>query len=106
MDSFVYHVGKKTVCYDPSLLIDQVECFALSDLYDAFHGTERWSETDVDTSDDWFSTPDVGQWFGLDIDNGQVITIDLHDNYLVGVPSDSFSFPGLKILDLSSNQLS
>ena len=44
LDSFVYHVGNQTVCYDPTLLIDQAECFALSQMYDALEGEQWWSE--------------------------------------------------------------
>ncbi|ACU08473.1 Two component regulator three Y domain protein [Flavobacteriaceae bacterium 3519-10] len=78
--------------------ISNAERTALVNIYNATSGNE-WSQT-------WDFEKDPRHWYGIKIQNGNVIEINLRGNALKGSFPVYFStFSKLKKLDLSSNQL-
>jgi hypothetical protein len=55
-----------------------------------------------------YSDPCLDEWYGIQCDrNGNVVSIDLYSNNLAGHFPESFGqFPKLRLLDVSSNQMS
>ncbi|HAA19236.1 MAG TPA: hypothetical protein DCP28_10860, partial [Cytophagales bacterium] len=73
----------------------------LADLYSALDG-DNWAD-----NTGWNNDTDLNNWFGVKVENNQVVEINLKGNGLTGnLPFNLGEFPGLEILDLSDNQIS
>ena len=106
LDNFIYGMGDVTVCFDPTLTISQDECLALKDLYDSTAGASWLHEGNANTSDDWFETSDASLWYGLTVQSGHVIALDLHDDNLVGSFPDLGALSRVQTLRFDQNALS
>ena len=75
------------------------DSLALVALYDSTNGAGWTNHTD------WL-TGSVSDWFGIIVDQGRVISIQLRNNNLVGrIPPQIGNLTGLVMLDLFNNQL-
>ena len=64
------------VCTDPDLTIPAIECEALVALYNSADGN-NW-----DDIVSWGSTPDVGTWGGVTVENGHVVRLSRGGTFL------------------------
>lgn len=89
-------------CTDESATgVPQVECLALTALYDATSGA-GW----IDSSN-WITDAPVSDWYGIIVTNGSVTDIDLGGNNLVGtIPVEMENLSSLELLDFRLNSLS
>jgi len=80
--------------------IPQTECEALVALYNSTGGNSWINHTN------WLVTNTPSNWYGVGVDNGSIITINLTGNHLSGeLPAILGSLARLEGLYLSSNQL-
>ncbi|WP_395377204.1 putative Ig domain-containing protein [Marinicella sp. W31] len=91
------------VCTHPDLSIPVIECEALVALYNAADG-ENWSGVI-----EWGSTPDVGAWDGVTVENGHVVRLSRgsgFSEYMRGtIPVELGNLSELRVLYLSGVQL-
>jgi len=89
-------------CADESATgVPQVECLALTALYDATNGA-GW----IDSSN-WITDAPVSDWYGIIVTSGGVTDIDLGGNNLVGtIPVEMENLSSLELLDFRLNSLS
>ncbi|MFC4221160.1 DUF5675 family protein [Flagellimonas marina] len=80
---------------------------ALQDLYNATDGPNWATETDNYFVDDWdFSGNVTSDWYGVTVQNGHVVELDLEYNELTGtIPSSIGDLVHLTYLNLSVNNL-
>ncbi len=77
------------------------ECQALVDLYESTIGAD-WS-----TNDNWLSSLNVDDWFGVKVEENKVVEVILSSNNLSGTLPDSLeNLIYLQVLQLSFNQIS
>ena len=80
--------------------VPQAECEALVSLYESNNG-EGWT-----LKDNWLETSTVGNWYGITVESGHVVEINLDLNNLNGsFPTDLEDLSHLQSLDLSWNSL-
>lgn len=90
-----------TVCQQPGINIDFLECAALINLYNITDG-DNW------TNNSGWGNADGATWYGLTVEilAGNVINLILPNNNLQGIiPATIRELSQLEVLDLSQNQL-
>ncbi|WP_282162860.1 leucine-rich repeat domain-containing protein [Ulvibacterium marinum] len=84
--------------------VSETEKQALLDLYAATDG-DNWANT-LAGDRPWDSNTPVCDWFGVTVENGTVITLQLQSNGVNGtLPETMGNLPNMKLLDLSDNGL-
>ncbi|WP_158594718.1 Ig-like domain-containing protein [Ulvibacterium marinum] len=84
--------------------VSETEKQALLDLYAATDG-DNWANT-LAGDRPWDSNTPVCDWFGVIVQNGTVITLQLQSNGVNGtLPETMGNLPNMKLLDLSDNGL-
>ena len=88
---------------------DAVELAVLKKLYDDLGGSAWTTKTNWPATGSWPATAtssDFGAWFGVTVQNGDIIRIVLPANNVVGVlPADVGNLTALQIFDLRNNAL-
>jgi len=88
--------------FDCNSVVDVLltECEALVDLYESTNGA-GWTN-----NDGWLSSTSVNNWYGIEVSNNFIISIDLHYNKLSGIlPASLGQLSRLQTLELWNNQL-
>jgi hypothetical protein len=102
-DSKVSNVVMSRSFLTNDLYPDSLELQALTSLYESTDGENWFNRTN------WLvgnSSIDFANWYGITVDNGDVVSIDLGGNGLFGSVSDEFAGLGrLNLLILSQNEL-
>ena len=81
--------------------IPKIECKALVTLYNSTDGLNWYDH------DNWLVTNTPSDWYGVGVDTGHVITLELSSNQLSGtIPATLSDLGSLQGLELMSNQLS
>ena len=76
------------------------ECTVLKDLYYSLDG-EHWTQRT-----NWTQTTDIHSWFGIQVEGGHVVSIQLANNMLYGrLPASISSLSHLNTLVLSNNSV-
>jgi len=89
------HVGESGTSHG----VYKEEHEALLAFYDATNG-ENWKH-----NTNWNSDEDISEWYGIEVENFHVTSIDLSFNKLAGtLPSEIGNFPELTTLDLTGNR--
>lgn len=84
--------------------VSETEKQALLNLYDATDG-DNWTNTLADDRP-WDSNTPVCDWFGVTVENGTVIALQLQANGVNGtLPETMGNLPNMKLLNLSDNSL-
>ncbi len=81
--------------------VETTDRAALEALYNGTNGASWTNKTG------WLTDAPVGEWFGVTVELGKVVSVALTSNNLVGpLPHSLFAMQSLRSLNLSGNQLS
>src|SRR5688500_16580148 len=101
-------VVKLCLAHGQGSVPDQVEFAALKDLYDNLGGSAWTTKTNWPTPGNWPASATVAEmdaWHGINVANGDIVTIQLNGNNLVGsIPSSIANLSALTYLDLSDSK--
>lgn len=76
------------------------ECQALVDLFESTNGA-GWIN-----NNNWLTSSNIDDWFGITVDEGHVSVISLYSNNLIGTISETIGqLLNLRLLELAGNQL-
>lgn len=87
--------------------VTEADSLALVSIYQNTDG-DNWYTTNSSYFESyWLSTEPISRWYGVEIDNGRVIKLQLNENNLTGTfPTATTDLSALTVLDYSSNNLS